>query len=450
MKKRPSFQGLHLPEAPGLDPKIETAPLPKKVVLLMEQHPGGICEPVVSKGDQVKTGQVVGKSDRFDLADLHATVSGTVSDVTLQPDPRGNKVPAVIIESDDRDEWVELPEPDEHFAQLKAEEALNRLRHAGIVEIGNPAVPLHVKVVPPELPDTYLFLVGIPVLKKVHTLIINAVDSEPNVFIRRGLLRHHPDDLIKGIRVLRTMVGAEKVVLAVSETDQLSIDRLGPYAKAGFELFGASDKYPSGLEPILVKQVSGKEIPLPDGTSRDTGYLVQDVVTVMNAVEALRDHKPQVDKLITVFGSSLSRPKNLRVRIGTPVRDVLGSLSIKPDTLGKVIFGGPLLGYAQYTLDVPITKETYALTLQNEKGVHEFSPNACFNCGACVDVCPINLLPNELSRFCEFGRFEQAENGFLLHCIECGLCGYVCPAARPMVHFMRYGKSEIAARKVGV
>ena len=168
------------------------------------------------------------------------------------------------------------------------------------------------------------------------------------------------------------------------------------------------------------------------------------------ASSAIRDQRPQVRKLITVSGHGVSRPRNLVVRIGTPVREVMSFMGIPEGSVEKVIIGGPLMGYAQYSLDVPVTKEAYALVCQGPGDILTFEPDPCFNCGACVRICPVNLMPNELSKYCEFGRFEDAERHWLFHCIECGLCAYVCPAKRPMVHFMRYGKSEIIARKVGV
>ena len=448
MWKKTSFKGMNIPEWQGKDYKIETFPLPKKVILPMEQHHGGMCEPAVSKGETVKTGQIIGKSDRFSVAPVHASISGMVTDILPWPEPRGRKVLSVVIESDEKDEWIETAQPDPDFLSQKPSQLLTALRHSGIIEIGTPALPLHVKLAPPERPKMYLFLVGIPVLKKVHTLIVSAIDPEPGVYVRRAVLNNYPEEILLGIQAVRKISGVTKVVLAVSENDPVSPEVRKSFGEAGVELFVASGKYPSALEPILVKQYMGKEIPLPDGNCRDAGVLVQDVVTVYNLLAALRDKMPHNERLVTVSGSGVSMPRHFIIRIGTPVSEVISHLGASASDCGKVIMGGPLMGYAQYTLDVPVTKETYAIMLQGEQEIHEFSPDPCFNCGACVGVCPTNLLPNELSKYCEFGRFAAAEENYLFHCIECGLCAYVCPAKRPMVHLMRYGKSEITARKV--
>ncbi|MBI4776841.1 MAG: RnfABCDGE type electron transport complex subunit C [Deltaproteobacteria bacterium] len=448
MWKRTSFKGMHIPEWQGVDYKIETFPLPKKVILPMEQHHGGMCEPAVSKGEKVKTGQIIGKSDRFSVAPVHASISGTVTDILPWPEPRGRNVLSLVIESDDKDEWIETAHPDPDFLSRKPSQLLSDLRNSGIIEIGTPALPLHVKLAPPERPKMYLFLVGIPVLKKVHTLIVSAIDPEPGVYVRRAVLRNFPEEILQGIQAVRRISGVTRVVLAISENDPISTEVLKRFDEAGVELFVASGKYPSALEPILIKQFMGEEIPLPDGNCRDVGVLVQDVVTVYNLLAALRDKKPHIERLVTVWGNGISKPRLFIVRIGTPVGEIISYLGGSIPGTGKVIMGGPLMGYAQYSLNVPVTKETYGIMLQAERDVHKFSPDPCFNCGACVGVCPTNLLPNELSKYCEFGRFADAERNYVFHCIECGLCAYVCPAKRPMVHLMRYGKSEINARKV--
>ncbi len=405
---------------------------------------------MVAKGDSVKLGQRIAASTDFSVAPIHSSVSGIVSDVMPWPDPRGNKVLSIVIDSDGRDEWVEGVEPNEQFLSERPSKLISTLRFAGITEAGMNGVPLHVNLTPPEQPKSYLFLVGIPVLKRVHTLLVNGVDAEPNVFVRRAVLHNFTRELVLGIQVIRRITGVGKVVLALSEQEAYPSEVIDPLRKAGVGLFWASDKYPSALEPILVKQFTGEEIPLPGGNSRDVGVLVQDVVTLVNVVTAVRDGKPLVDKLVTVAGQGLSRPRNVRVRVGTSVKEMLAQMQIDSTNVHKVLLGGGMMGFAQYTLDVPITKEVYAVHLQGKDQVERFAPEPCFNCGECVSVCPVNLLPNELSKFCEFGRFDDAERNLISHCIECGLCAYVCPVKRPMVHFMRYGKSEIIARKVSV
>jgi Na+-translocating ferredoxin:NAD+ oxidoreductase RnfC subunit len=191
--------------------------------------------------------------------------------------------------------------------------------------------------------------------------------------------------------------------------------------RLGVQVFRGKDKYPLGLNPILIKCVTGKEIPLPDGNELDIGVAVVDAVTLVHLVEAVRNLKPQVEKVVSISGAGITAVQNFRVRLGTLVQDLI-----------------------EQQTDIPVSKETDALIFQTATEAKSFSPDACINCGLCVRHCPSRLLPNELSKYCEFSMFEEARDKFLLHCIECGICAYVCPEKRPMLHLMRYGKRELS------
>jgi electron transport complex protein RnfC len=441
MGLKTSFSGVSLPPQKVSNPAIEDTPLPKRVVLPLGQESNRACKPVVEVGEQVKTGQLVGRSDDFLVAPVHASISGRVTDIRPWFDPRGNEVLSVIVESDGQDSWLEEIPSDERFLDKETSQILSGLKAAGVVEIGPPSMPLHAKFAKPEPSKQFLFLVGIPQTRPVDTLIINGIDAEPGMAAKGAVLNTYSSEITAGIKILQKLVGSAKVVLAVGPQNS-SVN--GELAGLGIQVFRGRDKYPIGLNPILIKCVTGREIPLPQGSEQDVGVAVVDAVSLVHLVEAVRDLKPQVDKVVSLSGAGITAVKNYRVRLGTVVQDLMEQLAGLKGEPVKVIAGGAMTGAALMNTNIPITKETDALIFQTATEAKRFSPDACINCGLCVRHCPSRLLPNELSKYCEFSMFEEARDKYLLHCIECGICAYVCPEKRPMLHLMRYGKRELS------
>jgi electron transport complex protein RnfC len=441
MGLKTSFSGVSLPPQKVSNPAIEDTPLPKRVVLPLGQESNRTCKPVVEVGEQVKTGQLVGRSDDFLVAPVHASISGRVTDIRPWLDPRGNEVLSVIVESDGQDSWLEEIPSDERFLDKETSQILSGLKAAGVVEIGPPSMPLHAKFAKPEPSKQFLFLVGIPQTRPVDTLIINGIDAEPGMAAKGAVLNTYSSEITAGIKILQKLVGSAKVVLAVGPQNS-SVN--GELAGLGIQVFRGRDKYPIGLNPILIKCVTGREIPLPQGSEQDVGVAVVDAVSLVHLVEAVRDLKPQVDKVVSLSGAGITAVKNYRVRLGTVVQDLMEQLAGLKGEPVKVIAGGAMTGAALMNTNIPITKETDALIFQTATEAKRFSPDACINCGLCVRHCPSRLLPNELSKYCEFSMFEEAREKYLLHCIECGICAYVCPEKRPMLHLMRYGKRELS------
>ncbi len=441
MGLKTSFSGVSLPPQKVSNPAIEDTPLPKRVVLPLGQESNRTCKPVVEVGEQVKTGQLVGRSDDFLVAPVHASISGRVTDIRPWFDPRGNEVLSVIVESDGQDSWLEEIPSDERFLDKETSQILSGLKAAGVVEIGPPSMPLHAKFAKPEPSKQFLFLVGIPQTRPVDTLIINGIDAEPGMAAKGAVLKTYSSEITAGIKILQKLVGSAKVVLAVGPQNS-SVN--GELAGLGIQVFRGRDKYPIGLNPILIKCVTGREIPLPQGSEQDVGVAVVDAVSLVHLVEAVRDLKPQVDKVVSLSGAGITAVKNYRVRLGTVVQDLMEQLAGLKGEPVKVIAGGAMTGAALMNTNIPITKETDALIFQTATEAKRFSPDACINCGLCVRHCPSRLLPNELSKYCEFSMFEEARDKYLLHCIECGICAYVCPEKRPMLHLMRYGKRELS------
>ena len=441
MGLKTSFSGVSLPPQKVSNPAIEDTPLPKRVVLPLGQESNRTCKPVVEVGEQVKTGQLVGQSDDFLVAPVHSSISGRVADIRPWFDPRGNEVLSVIVESDGQDSWLEEIPSDERFLDKETSQILSGLKAAGVVEIGPPSMPLHAKFAKPEPSKQFLFLVGIPQTRPVDTLIINGIDAEPGMAAKGAVLNTYSSEITAGIKILQKLVGAAKVVLAVGPQNS-SVN--GELAGLGIQVFRGRHKYPIGLNPILIKCVTGREIPLPQGSEQDVGVAVVDAVSLVHLVEAVRDLKPQVDKVVSLSGAGITAVKNYRVRLGTVVQDLMEQLAGLKGEPVKVIAGGAMTGTALMNTNIPITKETDALIFQTATEAKRFSPDACINCGLCVRHCPSRLLPNELSKYCEFSMFEEARDRYLLHCIECGICAYVCPEKRPMLHLMRYGKRELS------
>jgi len=441
MGLKTSFSGVSLPPQKVSNPAIEDAPLPKRVVLPLGRESNRACKPVVELGEQVKTGQLVGRSDDFLVAPVHASISGRVTDIRPCLNPRGNEVLSVIVDSDGKDSWLEEIPSDERFLDKETAQILFDLKAAGVVEIGPPSMPLHAKFAKPEPSKQFLFLVGIPQTRPVDTLIINGIDAEPGMAAKGAVLSKYSSEIIAGIKILQNLVGSAKVVLAVGSRSSSLNDEL---AGLGIQVFQGRDKYPLGLNPILIKCVTGREIPLPHGSEQDVGVAVVDAVSLVHLVEAVRDLKPQVDKVVSLSGAGMTAVKNYRVRLGTVVQDLMEQLAVLKGEPVKVIAGGAMTGTALMNTNIPITKETDALIFQTATEAKRFSPDACINCGLCVRHCPSRLLPNELSKYCEFSMFEEARDKYLLHCIECGICAYVCPEKRPMLHLMRYGKRELS------
>jgi electron transport complex protein RnfC len=440
MAFKTSFRGIFLPPQKVSNPAIENTPLPKRVVLPLEEGTRG-CKPVVEVGEQVKTGQLVGRSEDFLVAPVHASISGRVADIRPWFDQRGNEVLSVIVESDGEDSWLEGISSDQRFLEKGTSQILSHLKAAGVVETGPPSMPLHAKFARPEPSKQFLFLVGIPQARPLDTVIINGIDAEPGMAAKGAVLKENSSEITAGIKILKKLVGSARVVLAVGSQD-LSLN--GELTELGIEIYRGKDKYPLGLNPILIKCVTGREIPLPHGNETDVGVAVIDLVSLVHLVEAVRDLKPQVDKVISLSGAGVTAVKNYKVRLGTVVQDLMEQLAGLKGEPVKVIAGGAMTGAALMSTNIPITKETDALIFQTAIEAQTFSSDACINCGLCVRHCPSRLLPNELSKYCEFSMFEEARDKYLLHCIECGICAYVCPEKRPMLHLMRYGKRELS------
>lgn len=447
------FKGVRLPRAAAPSPPVDLAP-PEKVWIPLRQHQGRVCDPVVNPGDQVGLGQLVGTSEEFEAANVHASVSGTVEAIAEVYDPAGQKVAAVAIKNDGKDS-VHVPEGGlpvpvggvEDIMKTRPTRLLRRLREAGLVRSATLGLPLHVDLSPPMAPRSYMFMTGIPVVRPIDTLVIRAVDVDPPVTPNQACLSEASAELEIGITALARIAGAQRVVIAVP-SGQPHEALAGLAAAKQWELAKInSANYPAAHRNLLVHSITGRVVPTPYGEPRDVGVVVQPLVTALDVGRALTSGRPPVDRVFSVAGD-VAKPQTFRVRLGTPIGKVIEAAGGLPAKPGKVILGGPMQGYAHFDLNTPVTKETCGVLVQSAEHVRSFRNEPCIHCGRCVQACPVNLVPAELSKLCEFQQFEDAADRDLLHCIECGCCAYVCPARRPMVHLLRYGKSEVLAERM--
>lgn len=429
--------GIHPHDEKGLTASlpIEDAPIPPRVFIPLSQHIGAPAEPIVKSGDHVKIGDKIAEARGFVSANIHASVSGIVRAIQPYPHASGRLAPAIEIETSGEDQTF-VPTKDRKDALALPPQALIPfIREAGIVGMGGATFPTHVKLSPPE--D-----------KPIHSLIINGVECEPYLTADHRLMLERTSEVIEGIAYIRYILNASFSYVAIEANKPDAIRRMKEFINdPDIHVITLPKRYPQGAEKQLIKTILGKEVPAGGGLPMDVGAVVQNVGTTFAIYEAIRWGKPLIERITTVTGHGVASPKNLRVRIGTPVSDIITYCGGWREPPGKLILGGPMMGINQYDDRVPITKGTSGILLMPREEVGGYHPHACVRCGRCVTVCPMGLLPNFLGVFSEHGRFADAERLHLLDCIECGSCTYICPAKRPLVQMIRYAKGEVLRRR---
>lgn len=433
---------------PAPDYAGKDIPTPDRLVIPLKQHAGPPVHPTVEKGAQVVEGQVIGQPepDYADSAPIHSPVKGTVTSVVNHPDCRGQLVQTVMIEVEE--EPTEVPTEVEPLPKkLKLTELLAKVRDAGVVPSGPNVPPLAKRLLPSAAKD-YLYTTDVPLIRPVEAFVLSGLDREPGIHVHRALsVKPHPAMFV-GVEAIRRLTGAPKVIF-MADKNVKAREWEPLLAEAGNSVIRTDNSsYPNGLVQMQVHKATKREVPLPSGDPREVGVVFARMETVYWAGMAVAYGLPQTAKHVTVVAPSGLRHL-IKVPLGTTVRHILTSLNLQPEEGGKIILGGRLTGYAIYDLDTPITKEVDGLVVLDPAQVRRFTPEPCFNCGICVRVCPTHLVPGQLSKMCEFNRFETAEENDLFHCIECGICAYVCPAKRPMVHYFRHAKEELMVRRAG-
>ncbi|KXC09226.1 electron transporter RnfC [Porphyromonas gingivalis] len=426
--------GIHPPENKlSAGKPVEVLPIPSQVVIPLGQHIGAPATATVKKGDEVKVGTIIAQAGGFVSANIHSSVSGKVLKIDNVYDSSGYPKPAVFInvEGDEWEEGIDRSPAIVKECNLDAKEIVAKISAAGIVGLGGATFPTHVKLSPPP---------G----NKAEILIINAVECEPYLTSDHVLMLEHGEEIMIGVSILMKAIQVNKAVIGVENNKKDAIAHLTKLATAypGIEVMPLKVQYPQGGEKQLIdvvirKQVKSGALPI------STGAVVQNVGTVFAVYEAVQKNKPLVERIVTVTGKKLSRPSNLLVRIGTPIAALIEAAGGLPENTGKIIGGGPMMGRALLSPDVPVTKgSSGVLILDREEAVRK-PMRDCIRCAKCVGVCPMGLNPAFLMRDTLYKSWETAEKGNVVDCIECGSCSFTCPANRPLLDYIRQAKKTV-------
>lgn len=413
--------------------EIEVLSPPKQVSIPVSQNLGAPSKPVVNKGDTVKVGQLIAKGEAFISANVHSSVSGKVFKVDNVIDPSGYKKPAIIINVEN-DEWEEdIDRNDELIKEIRLskDEIIKKINEMGIVGLGGATFPSHVKLMVPE---------G----KRADVLIINGVECEPYLTSDHRLMMEKSEELLVGTQILMKGLGVEKAMIGIENNKPDAIKRLSQLSQNynGIEVYPLKVKYPQGGEKQLIKALTGREVPsgkLPI----EVGCVVNNVGTAFAVYEAIQKNKPLFERVVTVTGKNVKVPHNFLVRVGTPVYELVQAIDGLPDNTGKIVSGGPMMGKALTSLDVPVVKGTSGITLFDEKESHRVEMKPCIRCAACIKVCPMGLEPVLIAQLSEQEMWDNVEKERVMDCIECGSCHYTCPSGRPLLDYIRLGKTTV-------
>lgn len=412
--------------------EVVRMPIPKQVILPMQQHIGAPCIPTVKVGDTVKVGQVIGDTDKFVSAPIHASVSGTVTAVGNVKLANGSLVQGVTIESDGEMTPYEGIEPP---AVNGKEDFVKAIRASGLVGLGGAGFPTHIKL-------------NVPADKNIDTLVINAAECEPYITVDYRECIENSWDVYSGIKTVQEMLNIPNAVIAVEDnkpeafkvlTQMIENDRDSNHSIKVMQL---ESRYPQGAEKMMVQSATGRQVP-PGKLPADVGCIVINVASIAFISRYLKTGKPLVSRSLTVDGMAVAEPKNIRVPIGTSISDIVdfcGGFKSEPV---KIIAGGPMMGMAITDLDHPIAKSNNALLAFSKDDAKIFRETDCIRCGKCAAACPMSLVPTKIVRDAKAKDADMLQKDGVMVCMECGCCAYSCPAKKPLVQHMRLAKQVI-------
>ncbi len=434
MLKTFKLGGVHPPENKlSADKEIRELPIPKKVFIPVAQHIGAPSAPVVKRGDEVKVGQVIAKSSSFVSTNIHSSVSGKVKKVDFSADSSGYAKQGIFIDVAG-DEWLEEIDRSNDLVKefsIDSSAIVKKIQEAGIVGLGGATFPTHVKLVPPK---------GM----KAEVLLINGVECEPYLTSDHRLMLEKADEILVGTQIIMKAMNVEKAAIGIENNKPDAIQLLSEKVKnyKGISVVALKVQYPQGGEKQLINAVTGKEVP-SGGLPIAVGAVVSNVGTAFAVYEAIQKNKPLFERVVTITGKGLANPSNFKVRIGTATSELVEAAGGLPENTGKVISGGPMMGRAIASLDIPVTKGTSGILLMKEEESTRGGYINCIRCSRCVSVCPMGLEPYLLMTLGEKQIFDRAEEERVMDCIECGSCSYTCPSNRPLLDYIRYGKGKV-------
>lgn len=413
---------------------VEKARLPDKVCIPLIQHFGKPCDKVLVKvGDLVKTGQMIATSEGGLFSPIHSSISGKVSAISDCGHPLLGKAKAITIESDGQDEksYSGLRTKEE-VESLSPQQIRDIVFNAGIVGLGGAGFPTHVKLEPP---------------KPINTFILNGAECEPYLNVDFRLMLERTEEIILGINIIIKVLQSQNVIIAIEDNKKEAVEKFKEFnLPSNWKIKVLKTRYPQGGEKQVIKSCLNKEVPqgkLPF----DVGVVVSNVGTVFAIYEAVYKNKPLYEKVVTVAGKDLENPKNLEVRLGTAIKDLIDQCGPLKQEPAKIVMGGPMMGIAQYDLNAPVIKGTSGILLLAKDEVVEIEEEFCLRCGECVAECPMGLEPGLISLAIAKDKLDLAEEYGVMDCIECGLCSYMCPANRNLVQAIKYAKQKIKEKQ---
>ena len=438
-----SIGGIH-PEENKLTHEVATqvAPLPKQAIFPLSQHIGAPARPIVQKGDKVKVGTLLAEASSFMSAPIYSSVSGTVFKIDNAIDATGYRKPAIIInvEGDEWEESIDRSDKLELVSQhpeLTPEEIVIRVKNAGVVGMGGACFPTHIKLCPPPT-------------AKAECVIINAVECEPYITADYRLMMEHADEILVGLELLMKAAKVTRSYIGIETNKPKAIELLTHKCAEAFtaseyqvEIVPLAQRYPQGGEKQLVDAVINRQVPAPPAIPVNVGAIVQNVGTAYAVYQAVMKNKPLFERYTTVTGKRLQKPGNFLVRMGTPMQDLIDLCGGMPEGDNKLLAGGPMMGKALMSTEVPICKGTNSVTILSGNDARRKEPQPCIRCAKCVGVCPMGLEPYLLAKLSAFKNWERAEKEDITSCIECGSCQFTCPAHRPLLDNIRQGKQTV-------
>ena len=410
--------------------EVKNVPLLEKYSVVLAQNAGKPPLPLVKAGDAVKKYQLIAQADGFVSANLHAPTSGIVSAIKEIPGTMGVPAMAIEITSDGLDEGLPPFEKIENWQTASPALLKQRVIDAGLVGMGGASFPTHVKLSPP--PE-----------KPVDTLILNGAECEPYLTADHRLMLEHPEKVVRGATICGRILGISNIIIGVEINKMDAIEALEEFTgQYGVKVATLRVRYPQGSEKQLINAITGRVV--KSGTlPMDAGCVVQNVATAAALDDAVTLGIPLIERIVSVTGEVVVSPGNFRLKIGTPALEAVrfaGGITEEP---GKLVFGGPMMGFAQRSFQVTTGKNTSGILLIPRAQAFNFESSGCIRCGRCVQGCPMHLVPCLLSTAIEAGRFDLAAENHVMDCMECGSCAYVCPDHRPLVQNVRRAKAAL-------